>query len=102
MEIKYGLISCDSHAQPGKDAFISRMSKNKWGDAIPHIIETDDKAHMRIDYDGIVERWSVNGQVVGDRGVSNCPTVMDDPMRKYFPKHWDEVPSHVYDPKDRL
>ena len=96
------LISCDSHAQPGKDAFISRMSKNKWGDAIPHIIETDDKAHMRIAYDGIVERWSVNGQVVGDRGVSNCPTVMDDPMRKYFPQHWDEVPSHVYDPKDRL
>ena len=35
MQIKYGLISCDSHAQPHKDAFTSRMSKAKWGDAIP-------------------------------------------------------------------
>src|SRR5882724_3762172 len=45
MEIKYGLISCDSHAQPDKDAFTSRMSKAKWGDAIPHLAETTDKAH---------------------------------------------------------
>lgn len=102
MEIKYGLISCDSHAQPDKDAFISRMSKAKWGDAIPHLIETTDKAHMAVPFDRPVQRWVVNGQVVGTRGVVNCPTVMDDPMRKYFPQHWDEVPSYVYNPVDRL
>jgi len=27
---------------------------------------------------------------------------MADPMRKYFPQHWDEVPSYVYNPADRL
>ena len=102
MEIKYGLISCDSHAQPDKDAFTSRMSKAKWGDAIPQVVETDDKANMRVAYDGAVERWSVNGQIVGDRGVCNCPTVMGDPMRKYFPQRWEEVPSYVYNPEDRL
>ena len=102
MQIKYGLISCDSHAQPHKDAFTSRMSKAKWGDAIPHLQETTDKAHMAVAMDHPVERWLVNGQVVGNRGVVNCPTVMNDPMRKYFPQHWDEVPSYVYDPTERL
>jgi len=102
MEIKYGLISCDSHAQPDKDAFTSRMSQAKWGDAIPHLAETTDKAHMAVAFDRPVQRWVVNGQVVGNRGVVNCPTVMADPMRKYFPQHWDEVPSYVYNPADRL
>ena len=102
MEIKYGLISSDSHAQPDKDAFTSRMSKAKWGDAIPHLAETTDKAHMAVAFDRPVQRWLVNGQVVGNRGVVNCPTVMADPMRKYFPQHWDEVPSYVYNPADRL
>ena len=102
MEIKYGLISCDSHAQPDKDAFTSRMSKAKWGDAIPHLAETTDKANMAVAFDRPVQRWMVNGQVVGNRGVVNCPTVMADPMRKYFPQHWDEVPSYVYNPADRL
>jgi predicted TIM-barrel fold metal-dependent hydrolase len=27
---------------------------------------------------------------------------MNDPMRKYFPQYWGEVPSYVYDPTDRL
>ena len=102
MEIKYGLISCDSHAQPDKDAFTSRMSQAKWGDAIPHLMDTTDKANMAVAFDRPVQRWVVNGQVVGNRGVVNCPTVMNDPMRKYFPQHWDEVPSYVYNPVDRL
>ena len=102
MDIKYGLISCDSHAQIHKDAFTSRMSKAKWGDAIPHLVETTDKEHMAIAFDRPVERWFINGTMVGNRGVCNCPTVMDDPMRKYFPQRWDEVPAIVYDPAERL
>ena len=102
MELKYGLISCDSHAQPDKDAFTSRMSPAKWGDAIPHLMDTTDKANMAVAFDRPVQRWVVNGQVVGNRGVVNCPTVMNDPARKYFPQHWDEVPSYVYNPVDRL
>jgi predicted TIM-barrel fold metal-dependent hydrolase len=102
MEIKYGLISSDSHAQVDKDAFTSRMSRAKWGDAIPHIMETADKEHMAVAFDQTVERWVVNGKVVGDRGVCNSPAVMDDPMRKYFPQRWEEVPRSVYDPRERL
>ena len=35
MEIKFGLISCDSHGQLDRDAWTSRMSKAKWGDRDP-------------------------------------------------------------------
>jgi predicted TIM-barrel fold metal-dependent hydrolase len=65
-------------------------------------METTDKANMAVAFERPVQRWVVNGQVVGNRGVVNCPTVMHDPMRKYFPQHWDEVPSYVYNPVDRL
>ena len=40
MKINFGLISCDSHAQLHKDNWTSRMSKAKWGDAIPQWRET--------------------------------------------------------------
>ena len=49
-----------------------------------------------------VERWFVNGKVVGERGTVNCPTAMGDPDRKTFPQRWEEVPSFVYDPVERL
>lgn len=102
MNIKYGLISCDSHAQLDKDAFTSCMSKAKWGDRIPHVIETTDPAYMSEPVDYPVERWVVNGRVVDIRGVSNCPAVMHDPMRTYHPQRWEEVPRTVYDPLERL
>ena len=111
MEIKHGLISCDSHAQMDKENWTKRMSKAKWGDRIPHLIETTDKAYIIEEIvarrpDAVqgrpAERWLVNGQVVGDRGPANCPTVMGDPMRKYYPQRWEEVPPKVYDPVERL
>jgi hypothetical protein len=37
MEIKFGLISADSHAAFHRDDFTSRMSASKWGDRIPHV-----------------------------------------------------------------
>jgi predicted TIM-barrel fold metal-dependent hydrolase len=57
---------------------------------------------MAVAFDHAVERWAVNGKIVGNRGVSNCPTVMNDPMRKTFPQRWEEVPKYVYDPAARL
>src|ERR1041384_2894397 len=94
MEIKYGLISSDSHGQLGKDAYTSRMSKQKWSDRTPHIIEVkEDK------FDFPVERWVVNGEVQGGN-VCNCPTAMG--KRGYYPQRWEEVPPEVYDPAKRL
>lgn len=96
MNIKYGLISSDSHAQLDRDALTSRMSKTKWGDRIPQVIETTDK-----NFDHPVERWVVNGKVQGT-SVCNCPAVMNDPERKYYPQRWEDVPPKVYDPAERL
>ena len=102
MKLKYGLISADSHAQLHKDAFTSRMSRARFGDRIPHVIETADKSMMAEPSDQPVERWVVNSQVVDTRGVTNCPAIMGDPYRTYTPQRWDEVPPSIYDPIARL
>ena len=94
MEIKYGLISSDSHGQLGKDAYTSRMSKAKWGDRIPHVIEVREEK-----FDFPVERWIVNSEIQGGN-VCNCPTAME--KRSYYPQRWEEVPVEVYDPPSRL
>jgi len=67
MKLKYGLISADSHAQLHKHAFTSRMSRSKFGDRIPRVIETTDKSMMAEPSDHPVERWVVNGKVVDTR-----------------------------------
>ena len=94
MEIKYGLISSDSHGQLGKDAYTSRMSKAKWGGRIPHVVEVREE---KFDYP--VERWIVNGEIQ-EGNVCNCPTAMK--TRGYYPQRWEEVPLEVYDPASRL
>jgi uncharacterized protein len=94
MEIKYGLISSDSHGQLGKNAYTSRMSSSKWGDRVPHVVEVREEK-----FDFPVERWVVNGEI--QRGnVCNCPTAMGN--RSYYPQRWEEVPPEVYDPVNRL
>ena len=94
MELKYGLISSDSHGQLGRDAYTSRMSKTKWGDRIPHVIEVREEK-----FDFPVERWVVNGEIQGGN-VCNCPTAMQD--RSHYPQRWEEVPPEVYHPASRL
>ncbi|HEY7316479.1 MAG TPA: amidohydrolase family protein [Candidatus Binatia bacterium] len=94
MEIKYGLISSDSHGQLGKDAYTSRMSRTKWGDRVPHVIEVREER-----FNSPVERWVVNGEIQGGN-VCNCPTAMGN--RSYYPQRWEEVPTEVYDPVNRL
>src|SRR6516225_3726280 len=98
MKLKYGLISADSHAQLHKDAFTSRMSKARFGDRIPHVVETIDPAMMAEPSNSAVERWVVNGKVVDTRGVTNCPAIMNDPHRTYTPQRWGEVLPSIYDP----
>jgi uncharacterized protein len=39
-------IACGADGQLHNDAFTSRMSKAKFGDRIPQLVETTDKANM--------------------------------------------------------
>src|SRR5262245_250805 len=96
MQIRYGLISCDSHGQLDKDAFTRRMSKAKWGDRIPQIVEVKDEK-----FPHPVNRWMVNGKITGD-SVCNCPAAMEGGVeRGYYPQRWEEVPRKVYEPLER-
>ena len=102
MEIKFGLISCDSHAQEHPETWTSRMSKAKWGNRIPRVVETTDPAASVAPMNGPIERWLIDGKFTETRGTVNCPTAMGDPLRKTYPQRWEEVPRFVYDPKTRL
>ena len=95
MEIRHGLISADSHVVTEPNAFLSRMSKGKFGARIPQIKEVEDKGAK-------VERWVVNGRPLRSRGVCNCPAVMGDPNRNLYPQRWEEVPAKAYVPSERL
>jgi uncharacterized protein len=97
MEIKYGLISADSHALVDPNTYTDRMSKEKWGDLIPHLIEVEDKREGRL-----VHRWLVHGKEQDARGF-NCPAAMENnPLRNVYPKRWEDVPLRAYDPQERL
>jgi predicted TIM-barrel fold metal-dependent hydrolase len=110
MQIKYGAVNTDAHAQLDKDTWTNRMSKAKWGGAIPQLKPTADKKHYAVDWgEKDVYRWFINDEVVDLRSVCNCPTVMQDPKwgeagahRKYFPQRWADVPKKVYVPTERL
>ena len=102
MEFKHGLFSGDSHAQLDRDAFTSRMSKKKFGDRIPHVIETTDPKMMSKPWDFPVHRWVVNGRVVDNRWPANCPAMMGEGNRERGAQRWEEVPRAAYDPAERL
>src|SRR5690348_18277902 len=42
MELKHGFISADDHVYEHAEVWTARMSRQKWGDAIPHIQERPD------------------------------------------------------------
>jgi len=90
MELKYGFISADDHVQEHPDVWLSRMSKAKWGDRIPHIERQADGT----------ERWVVDGKVIDLGGVALAASAMPDRARE--PQRWEDVPGVVYKPTERL
>src|SRR5262245_65998411 len=42
VELKYGLISVDDHVQEHPEVWTQRMSRAKWGERIPHIVQQPD------------------------------------------------------------
>src|SRR6266446_5480492 len=59
MAFEYKRIDVDSHCQEKPDAWTSRMSKAKWGDRIPQIVEKDGR-----------EIWMCDGRVMMNGWVS--------------------------------
>src|SRR5687767_5502514 len=90
MELKHGFISAQDHVQETPDVWTKRMSKEKFGDRIPHIERQADGT----------ERWLVDGKPIDLPGVALAGAVMPDRARE--PQRWDEVPTVAYKPAERL
>ena len=89
MAFEYKRIDVDSHCQEKPDTWTSRMSKAKWGDRIPQIVEKDDR-----------ETWMCDGKVMMNGWLALCHGVIPD--RKSLPTHWRDVPSMIYTADGRM
>ncbi len=90
MRLKHGVISVDDHIQEPPDLWTSRLSRNRWGDRIPHLERSSDGS----------EHWLADAQVLFDHGVSRAGALMADRNRE--PRSWQEVPRAAYLPAERL
>ena len=88
MELKYGFISADDHVQEHPEVWTSRMSKQKWGDRIPHVEEQADGT----------QSW-----VIGERAtvpIAIAGALMADRVQE--PKRWSDVPEMAFSATARL
>jgi uncharacterized protein len=90
MQLKYGLISVDDHVQEPPDLWTQRLSKNRWGDRIPHLERTGDGT----------EQWIVDGRLLLEGSAARSGALMADRNRE--PTRWEEVPPAAYLPSERL
>jgi predicted TIM-barrel fold metal-dependent hydrolase len=90
MLAKNFFISVDEHVQEHPEVWTKRLSREKWGERIPHVEKNSTGA----------EYWMVDGRKISLDGVADCGAAMTDRTRN--PQHWSEVPASVYDPEERL
>jgi uncharacterized protein len=89
MELKYGFISADDHVYEHPQVWTSRMSRQKWGDRIPHVERQADGSDSWIIAN---KRFALPEIAVPRNG--NAGTVQS--------KRWDEMPRQVYSATERL
>ncbi len=89
MELKYGFISADDHVHEHPQVWTSRMSRQKWGDRIPHVERQRDGNDSWVIANQRLALPEVAGAKAGNAGVLR-------------PKRWDEVPRAVYSAPERL
>ncbi len=86
LKMKYGVISADDHVQEAPDVWTKRMSKAKFGDDIPHIVDLPDGS----------QTWALGGTSKGFGGLARIAGV------KAKVRTWDEVPRSTYVAAERL
>ena len=86
LKMKFGVISADDHVQEAPDVWTNRMSKTKFGDDIPHIVDLPDGS----------QTWALGGSVQGFGGLARIAGV------KARVRTWDEVPRSTYVASERL
>ncbi len=86
----WGIISTDDHVVEPPHLWIERLSKNRWGDRIPHIVRDA----------GGADCWLIDGRKVPLLGSGSAAALMAE--RTHEPRTWDEVPPAAYQPAERL
>jgi uncharacterized protein len=76
-------ISVDDHVQEPPDLWTKRLSKQRWGDRIPHV-------------EGA--QWVIDDRPAGP--IARAGALMAD--RTSGPSSWEEVPAAAYVPSERL
>lgn len=89
MELKYGFISSDDHVLEHPEVWTSRMSKEKWGDSIPHIERQADGSDC----------WIIDGRRIG---FPSSGIVEAEAGRPEEPSRWEDVPAMAYEPRERI
>ena len=89
MDLTYGLISVDDHVLEHPRVWEDRLSKDRWGDRIPHVESSNG-----------TECWVVDGHTLPLTGRGSVGALLPD--RAAAPAHWSEVPAQAYVPSERL
>jgi len=87
---KLRFISADDHVVEHPEVWTRRLSKQKWGDRIPHLERQSDGSDC----------WLVDGAKLPLLGNGSAGAFMAD--RGYEPRTWDEIPKAAYGPAERL
>ena len=90
MEPSRGIISTDDHVIEPPHLWTERLSKDRWGDRIPHIVREA----------GGADCWLIDGRTVPLLGSGSAAALMAE--RTHEPRTWDEVPPAAYQPAERL
>ena len=90
MQLKYRFISVDDHVQEPPNLWTDRLSKNRWGERIPHLERTSDGS----------DRWVVDGKILLGGVAARAGALRPD--RNCDPIRWDDVPAAAYLPSERL
>jgi uncharacterized protein len=90
MKLKYGFISSDDHVLEHPEVWTSRMSKEKWGESIPHIERQRDGSDC----------WVSDGRRIGFPPSNGIVEAEADGPKE--PSRWLDVPKIAYDPAERI
>ena len=82
MDLKYGFVSVDDHVLEHPEVWTSRMSRQRWGDRIPHVERQPDGNDC----------WVIAGHRLALPEIA----VAGAENRSLHPKRWEEVPQTVY------
>jgi uncharacterized protein len=88
MDLKYGFVSVDDHVLEHPEVWTSRMTRQRWGDRIPHVERQPDGNDC----------WVIAGHRLALPEIA----VAGAENRSLHPKRWEEVPQTVYSAPERL